>query len=207
MVLFKPRPLLLAVSIGCMLLAETSYALEGKVVDGSTGKPLPGVYVIGAWQVIIPMPVEARSGCSKLEVVRTDEQGKFVLSKWSGSILAHLFGDENLNVYYYLRGYRWEKGSEATGEVVVLVPDTRSPMEQLGRIGEPMGKADCGPLDEQKTKALPMYRLMYEEAKSIAASYEERQSLSGMLFMVESLELGENQAQENATSRLNRGYR
>jgi hypothetical protein len=187
--------------------ATPSYGLEGKVVDDQTRQPLAGVYVIGAWHVTIPTPVESRSGCSKLEVVRTDAQGRFVLSRWSGNIIAHLFGDENLNVYYYFPKYRLAKMPEIDQAIVALTPDTRPPMEQLVRIGEPMAKSDCGSWTEQQVRALPMYRVMYEEARSIASSYEERQSLSGMLFMVERLELGENQAQDNASGRLNRGYK
>ncbi len=133
-----------AIGAGVMLVSEVSYGLEGKVIDGSTGKPLAGVYVIGAWQINIGLPGKSISGCSKLEVVRTDEQGRFALSTWSGSILAHLFGDENLNDYYYLAGYRWEKGRPISGESVVLVPDTRTAIRQLDRIGELMEKADCG---------------------------------------------------------------
>jgi hypothetical protein len=200
--------LVLACSVACMCLATQSFALEGKVIDGSTGKPLAGVYVIGAWVVSSGIGVVAKSGCGKLEVTRTDEQGRFTLSKWSGSILAHLIGDENLNAYYYMRGYRWEKGHPQIGETVVLVPDTRPPIERVRYIGELTAKADCGPWEEQKLKALAMYRSMYEDARSItSSSYEDRQALSGILFMVERLDLGEEQAQANARMRLNRGYR
>jgi hypothetical protein len=190
-----------------LALAQVSHALEGTVADGSTGTPLAGVYVIGAWQINIGMPGRSNSGCSKLEVVRSDAQGRFVLSTWSGSVLAYLFGDENLNVYYYMRGYRWEKGSEVLGETAVLVPDIRPARQQLDRIGDLMGKADCGSLEERKAKALAVYRLMYDEARGMAESFDERQSLSGMLFMVEWLDLGEKQAHENSTLRLYRGYK
>jgi hypothetical protein len=187
--------------------AAVSHALEGRVIDGSNGKPVAGVYVIGAWQVNVGLPGRSNSGCSKLEVVRTDAEGKFALSTWSGSILAHLFGDENLNVYYYMRGYRWEKQFEAMGETVVIVPDTRPARQQLDRIGDLMGRADCGSLEQRKAEALPVYRLMYEEAQTMAHSYDERQSLSGMLFMVETLDLGEKPAEENSLLRFYRGYK
>ncbi len=52
-------------------------ALEGRVIDGSTGLPLAGVYVIGAWEVTTPFPVQARSGCAKLDLVSTDDAGRF----------------------------------------------------------------------------------------------------------------------------------
>ena len=162
--------LLLACSVACMSLATQSFALEGKVIDGSTGKPLSGVYVIGAWVVSSGIGVVAKSGCGELEVTRTDEQGRFTLSNWSGRILAHLIGDETLNDYYYMRGYRWEKGHPQIGETVVLVPDTRSPLERLGHISELAGKADCGSFSERRVKALAMYRSMYEEAAPIASS-------------------------------------
>jgi hypothetical protein len=205
----RPRLRLLLASalvVGATIVSPASYALEGTVIDGSTGAPLAGVYVIGAWWVSISMPVKSMSGCSKLEVVRTDEQGRFALSTWSGSIRAHLFGDENLNDYYYLKGYRWETGRPSNRETVVLVPDTRSAIFQLDRIGQLMEKADCGPLEQRKVLALPMYQAMYDEARPMASSYDERRSLSSLLFMVESLAVGEKRAHDNSTARLNRGY-
>jgi hypothetical protein len=202
------RLLVVACSIGCTCSATLSFALEGKVIDGTTGKPLSGVYVIGAWVVSSGIGVVAKSACGKLEVTRTDEQGRFKLSKWSGRILPYLFGDENLNDYYYVRGYRWEKGHPQIGETVVLVPDTRPPIGRLRYIGDLATRADCGPWEERRVKALAMYRSMYEDAHSIASStYEDRQALSGILFMVEWLDLGEEQAQANARIRLNKGYR
>jgi hypothetical protein len=197
----------LAIGVGGMHFSPETHALEGKVIDGSTGQPLAGVYVIGAWQVEIPFPGKSASGCLKLELVRTDDQGAFELSNWSGSVLAHLFGKEDLNDYYYKQGYRWEKGRPTIGEIVAMVPDVRPPGRQLDRIGDLVEKADCGPWDDRRAKVLPLYRSMYEEAEPMAVSYEERRSLSGILFMVERLELGEKQAQENSALRLYRGYK
>lgn len=198
--------LFLSISVGCMLVVSPSHALEGRVIDGSTGKPLSGVYVIGAWIVSSGIGVVAKSGCGKLEVTRTDEQGRFTLSKWSGRILAHLIGDETLNDYYYMRGYRWEKGHPSIGETVVLVPDTRSPMERIGHISETAGKADCGSIEERKKNALPLYRVMYDEAAALASNREERRVLSTILFKQEMLELGYEKADENSSNRFRRGY-
>jgi hypothetical protein len=195
-----------AIGVFCLGVAQMSHALEGRVIDGSTGRPLAGVYVIGTWRVDIPFPGKSASGCMKLEIVRTDEHGEFALSNWSGSIMAHLFGDETLSDYYYVKGYRWEKGRPTISEIVVMVPDTEPPNRQLDRIGELMEKADCGPWEDRRSKALPVYRLMYEEAQPLATSYQDRRSLSGMLFMIERLEVGEQQAQENSALRLYRGY-
>jgi hypothetical protein len=189
-----------------MSLATQSFALEGKVIDGSTGKPLSGVYVIGAWIGSSGIGVVAKSGCGKLDVTRTDEQGRFTLPKWSGSILTLLFGDENLNDYYYMRGYRWEKGHPQIGETVVLVPDTRSPMERIGHISEIARDANCGSIQERVKKALPLYRVMYQEAAALASNREERRVLDGILYRQEMLELGPEKAEENSTNRFRRGY-
>ncbi len=200
--------LVVAVGVGWLLVAMPSHALEGRVIDGSTGKPLPGVYVIGAWEVVKPMFGKAISGCAKLELTRTDEQGKFTLSNWSGSVLAHLFGGEDLNIYYYLRGYLWENGHAQIGEPAVLVPDTRPAIDRLGHLNELTAKADCGSRSERMKYALPLYRLMYAEAATIASksNQEERKALSNILFMIELLELGYKQADANAQSRFLRGY-
>jgi len=191
----------ISVSFAIVLLPTRSYAFEGKVIDGSTGKPLAGVYVIGAWVVSSGIGVVAKSGCGSLEVTRTDEQGRFTLSNWSGRILPHLFGDETLNDYYYLRGYRWEKGYSPIGENVVLVPDKRSALDRIGYISELTGDADCGPVEERVKKALPLYRVMYEEAAALASSKEDRRVLGTISFKIEILEFGYQRAIENVINR------
>jgi hypothetical protein len=197
---------LAAAAVFGLALIGPSYALDGRVIDGSTGSPLDGVYVIGVWWVSTPRFVESQTGCTKLEVTRTDEQGRFSTSGWSGRVLAHLFGEENLNVYYYKRGYRWEKGFEQKSEVVVLVPDTRTPLERIGHLRDLTVKADCGSESELKKYALPLYHVMYEEALPLASNKEERKELSGLLFDIERRELGYKQALENEQQRFFKGY-
>jgi hypothetical protein len=197
------RVLALGACVGMVQLSAPCQGLEGLIVDGSTGKPLAGVYVIGAWWTSKPMAVVSKSGCGKIEVSQSDERGRFALSKWSGSILAHFFGTENLNVYYYARGYRWDKGLEMVGETIVLVPDTRPPLERLGHLSELIAKSDCGSRRDRIKYALPIYRLMYSEGEAIASqsNRQERIALSNLLFSMEVLEFGYQQALKRDDSR------
>jgi hypothetical protein len=197
------RLLALGACIGFVQLSAPCQALKGLIIDGTTGKPLGGVYVFGVWRTSKPGIVESKSGCGKIEVSQSDERGRFALSNWSGSIITHFFGTENLNVYYYGRGYRWDKGYEREGQTVVLVPDTRSPLERLGYLDELIADSDCGSRADRIKYALPVYRLMYSEGRAIAPqpNRQERKALSNLLFEMERLELGYQQALTNADAR------
>ena len=92
------------------------------------------------------------------------------------------------------------------GDTVVLVPDTRSALERIGYISELAAKADCGSTRERVRQALPLYRVMYDEAAPLASNQEQRRVLSTILFMQETLELGYEKANENSDSRFRRGY-
>ncbi|MEO5699091.1 MAG: hypothetical protein ABIS17_04560, partial [Casimicrobiaceae bacterium] len=136
---------LMAYVVGALLIAVASSAaaLEGRVIDGSTGKPLEGVYVIGAWQVTTFLPVHSVSACAKLDLTRTDRNGRFVTPDHSGRLLPRLFGTESLNVYYFFPGYRFERGKEWLNEPVILVRDNRTNLARLGLLAELTTKADC----------------------------------------------------------------
>ena len=63
-------------------------AFTGHVIDGSTGKPVEGAYVVGRWEggggVVVPS-----SGCT-LAITKSDANGDFTVNRGSGMLRALL---------------------------------------------------------------------------------------------------------------------
>ncbi len=68
-------------------------------------------------------------------------------------------------------------------------------------------KADCDDPENLRKNAMALYRAIFTEAKQIAKTKPERESLSGIQFMVERLEVGYYKALDNARTRLFNGFR
>ncbi len=58
-------------------------AMEGRVIDDATDKPIPGALVIAEWSADIGGPVQSSRVCFHLEVATTDVNGRYRIPRWS----------------------------------------------------------------------------------------------------------------------------
>jgi len=198
----KGRALLaLGLMLACVLGAGRSLAYTGRVIDGSTGKPAVGVYVMGRWETgggfIVPS-----SGCT-LAVTRSDDKGDFTLSGADG-LLGAFFGPSGRPmVFFYKRGYARTNAVPEEVAPWVIAPDGASTDERLARLAQLQGWTDCG-VDEvtrRKAELIPLYRAMIDEASDIAKTREEKLKASRLSFWLDVLELGVDAAHEKSRMR------
>lgn len=171
-------------------ISASVFGLEGIIIDRSTERPLPAVYVVGAWDVSISLIVEARTRCAKLELVQTDARGRFRLPDHATNVVRALLVSETLYVWYYKPGYRWVSGDEWKGEKILMEPDTRTPLEHIGDARDVMARADCGADEQSKKNRLRLYQSMYDEAARIARTLEERIEALRILYAIDTINDG-----------------
>ncbi len=175
-------------------------AVDGQVVDAATGKPLEGVFVLGQWNGYITMPAQGRSTCYHLAVTRSDTQGKFLMSSWSGNFHP-LLGDRVLTLYYYKPGYATQWSAEEYSQPMALTRDMRLGKERMDEIGKMLVAADCGPRDRKLDRVGSLYRAAAEEAKNVAVTREERTQANRFLGPVEALQFGDWEAARRQSER------
>jgi hypothetical protein len=101
------------------MMTSACSAYTARVIDGSTGKPTTGVYVIGVWDTA----GYHASGCL-IDVEQTDAHGSFSLSRVA---IRTAFGpSEPDRIVFYKRGYRLSETVLKKGESDRVVPDTES---------------------------------------------------------------------------------
>lgn len=198
---------LIAVAVAALMTAcETQPDVQ--VVDGTTGKPLEGVYVIATWDIWRPMPVQSHTSCGKVEVVRTDANGHFVVSEHARGILVRLFGSELRHLRFYAPGLRVDEMRSPPDSVrVYMRADDRNALERLRYLNELAGKTDCGSRPEDQVGALTLYKQFFKEGKGVAHTHDERAQLSSLEFDIERFELGYEEALARSEKRLANGYR
>src|SRR3954451_6331958 len=110
---------------------------DAQVLDGTTGKPLAGVYVIATWDIWTPMPVESHTSCGKVEVTRTDANGHFVVSEHARGILVRVFGSEVRHLWFSAPGLRVEDDAPSRDKHrASMRPDTQPTVRRLKDLNE-----------------------------------------------------------------------
>lgn len=187
---------------GFLIFVLSACARAEHVIDGSTGKPLAGVYVIARWDGTTPMPAKAISGCYQLMVTQTDEGGEYSMSSWSWTPRALITQDSYRTVFYYKAGYTEAGKDEGKDrDPVVLWPDARPARERLQYILHLETQSECGSREQRKGKLIPLYQAVLNETRGIATTRDLALYLSSAIFQLEILELGYEAAQATLLKR------
>jgi hypothetical protein len=150
----------------------SSGAIDGVVLDESTGKPLADAIVVVTWMGDESKLVDSGSDCYHAETARTDANGKWHTPAWSRPWSSRNFGIS-------LRGPQGE--AYKPGYIfsyrplpdLLLTPHKGTKdqyFEYLSKIG---GRNFCAPDDESRKNLLSFYRSIAAEADLIAETPEQ----------------------------------
>jgi hypothetical protein len=157
------------VSLG--LHSVSAQAGSGLVLDEGTKKPLVGVYIWAEWHAGVVNPAISKSKCYAFAMTQTDEKGKFKLRDFSWNFEPWLY-DRRRGVGYYLAGYELVEKGDTDPSIVYMRRYVGAPLKYLRSTLNGVGE-DCIAVNGRKI-LLPLYKAMYEEAKIIAISPEEK---------------------------------
>src|SRR5664279_366054 len=154
-------PLFIALLL--LLSATPCAALNGRVVDEATQKPLEGAFVIIYRLSSAPY---GSTTCVSYAVARSDVGGKFSVSLPADlHLFAHIFGRVADGIALYKPGYRFT-GSGREGGPFFLRSDSQSLAERYEAMSSIAGMTDCVSAAERNQKAVPLLRAMYEELRT-----------------------------------------
>lgn len=193
-----------AVVVLAMLLAlgwvwDNLIGRSVEVIDGSTGRPLEGVYAIWHWGGdALPLSIQTVSTCYRIRVARTDQDERYRMPYWSWKILALFMMERGSGPLYYYPGYYYA-GPESLLDGknrVALWPDPRSVQDRLMAIRRDQSSADCMSFDDaDQRKALsPVFDAMMKEAEALAVTPMHRISSDSVRFRYNILRFGTAEA-------------
>ncbi|MCP4766407.1 MAG: carboxypeptidase regulatory-like domain-containing protein [Gammaproteobacteria bacterium] len=169
--------------------------VSGRVIEDGSEKPIEGAIVTAWWRGSIAY---SNTVCFHVATTITDAEGRYNFPAWSKK---HKWGNSDGQQVYvrpHKAGYR-RTGLRGKEKAYVQTPDTRSVKERLEYLLKIL--PGCGSDDESEKNLLPFYRVVYEEAKSIAVTKEDMRELNGILFGLETIEFGGEIAQERFLKR------
>lgn len=164
-----------------------------QVIDGSTGRPLEGVYAIWHWGGSPPISWSTSSVCYRIRVARTDTDGRYRMPYWSWTISSLIAVQTGSGPIYYYPGYYKAPPTTADDRSKVeLWPDTRSVQDRLYAIDQDQTSAQCRSFeDKQQRRALePVYKAMVDEAIAIGGETAGVAGYKNILHLYDILRYG-----------------
>jgi hypothetical protein len=158
--------------------------IYGKVLDERFDRPIPDAFVIARWTC--QAYHDTGRVCYHVLVTATDAQGRYRFPEWKKE------GDNYCaaNPYVYLSAHKpgyAESYISSKMETRHLKPFTGGREERLRKI---IGAAvTCGQAGESKKNLLLVYRALYEEARQLAITKEDKQVLHLLLHEIDLIEL------------------
>ena len=181
-------------------VAISSCAMEGRVLEEGTLKPIERAIVVATWRGSQVRPAHASSICYHVETTTTDIQGRYRIPRFSGNF-DPLIADRTSGVdFVYKAGYQESPKDGPSPEITLLSPfkgTTDQRFEYLSR----NWASTCATNAQNKAKILILWKAHYEEAKQIAETAKQRKTVEGLLVGLEALEFGWDVDQKNEDKR------
>jgi len=185
--------------VGLIAFALTS-KVEGQVVDDATGAPIPGAFVVGVWRGYANSFAHGSTGCYHIEFRTTDAEGRFSLSDFTGN-LNPLRSDRQLSIGAYAPGYTVEQQAhEGQFRARRRIGDASKQFSEISMAPT----YDC--VGQGDPRVLPMYRAFAREMAELATTKAQRKASIDAQYLVDLIELGENEALRRSGARLTRMY-
>lgn len=161
--------------------ASINSPVDGVVIDESTGKPIAGAFVIAQWVRYGSDGFGSRTSCPHLEVVQSDDQGRYRIPKASvwGLGLTRM-------VFSYKAGYEWfVKGREPDDRVMSMQPFSGNGDQRLESYRTFGSLQGCGAVTDYAPKLAPLYRSIAIEARSLSVRPSQSQKLQRYIEFLE----------------------
>jgi hypothetical protein len=181
-----------------LLASVNAWAEAGQVVEKDSNAPIEGVTVIRAWRGVLQSPVQATQKCFRLDFATTDAQGRFSLPRFA-AMPAGIFNARSCTEAAYKPGYHMVETN--CRDRVVMARNSGTRAQQFAQVMQIEIPFMCPPEDVLRLRA-PVLQSLYQEGLTLADSDAEFESAEMVMNAIESLTLGQQEADRNFRRRL-----
>jgi len=179
--------------------------VRGKVLDEATSEPIEGAIVVARWTGHLAGWADGKTVCYYAESTVTDSSGNYYLPRWRDTnteAWQRKVKPEDVYITAYKSGYVWSEKREKGIKFLKIFDGAKSTrLKQLKQLKRIEFSTRCNVETEHlKVRSLLISEL-YKEAKEIASTKEDRRIVDSLLYILESMENGDDQALENLIER------
>jgi hypothetical protein len=151
--------------------ASTNTPIDGVVIDATTGKPIPGAFVIAQWFGHgSAAGVHSRTTCPHAEIVQADARGRYKIPETG------VKGNVERDLFSYMPGYEWFLQAPEDERVMTMRPFAGTAKERFDSFRTYDSLRSCAPWDNPEmlvqliSKLRPLYSALDEETKELEKS-------------------------------------
>ena len=190
--------LLVSAAAGCGMIPHVLYGkrIAGQVVDADTGQPIAGAHVAYLWESTInPSGFtghSARTICYHAAATVTDAQGRFEIPAWR-KWSTYDVDDRDPNGLLYAPNYvpqqlvlfegKIKPPVERVNERYLMKTFSGTAAERLDSIWAGIGNRGCMYGGDSQKSLYPIQKALYEEARSMAATDDQRRRVHFFALM------------------------
>lgn len=189
----------------------SSDPIEGQVLEAGTKKPLAGAIVVIRWEGTSSQIAESKTVCYHVETATTDAQGHYRTPAWRkiklvGEFMGLGFTPGAKDITAYKPGYaeHWPAGYDRTEDYqknVRYLETFKGTSGERFKYLERYSGMQCGVPEDYGPKLVPLYKAIYDEAKLLAVTKQEKQLANNRLRDLEELQLGYEKSWDNWRAR------
>lgn len=182
-------------------------AIDGKVTEEGTNKPISGAIVVARWSGHLASWGHGKTVCYHVLSTTSDENGDYRLPTWKKDITEDWqknIRPETVLIDAYKPSYGLPTVPSQKREIVLLKPFAGTREERLEYLVRILGNTSCGAQDKSEENLIPLRRSLYKEAQALARTEDDRKAVEAILYRLEILELGFEEASKRHIDRLKR---
>lgn len=176
---------------GCPLSGDP---VSGQVLKEDDHKPIEGAIVVVRWigrTTSGSWFTEAKDVCYHVESTKTDQRGQYKTPLWSQEQRKdYKVKYHSLRIVAYKPGHGFSRTPSQTDEVLYLEQFRGTQSERLEYLSRVFVNTSCGSENASEKNLLPIRRALYDEAKDLAKTPKEKNTVETILYGLEILEFG-----------------
>jgi hypothetical protein len=171
--------------------------IEGRVTMGDTGKPLSGAIVYVQWIGSLAHG----STCYHAATATTDSDGLYSIPAWKKPSPYGKLRSPFTRFRVFKAGMTEAENQFGESRRLELFKGSRQ--ERLAYLQQAMQRTMCGPASDQTVQraALPARKAIYDEAMLIAQTEDEKRTARLLVYYVEEVEFGLEEAERRSSER------
>ena len=180
-----------------MLTSMTACAQSGQVTEKGTQKPLEGVVLVKVWRGTLPGVVQTSQKCYHLATARSNNEGRFLLPRFSTRLSATFDRSAYIEVAYKPGYHVADTNFE---DRIVMERHSDSPAVRFEQILKRDIPYEC-PKDEVRTLIDVVLRPTHSELMELVETRLQFERADGILDAIETLTIGQEAAYANSQRR------
>ncbi len=165
----------------CSLSGE---AIDGKVIEEGSGKPILDAIVVARWIGDLPGIADSKTVCYHVLSAKSESQGNFGFPAWQKKAI-----DWQRKIK---RGHGYVSAHKAGYEFVSTEADYTAHLkafngtraQRLKYLVRVLGGTRCGSQDESERNLHPLYKALHEEGREIAVTEKDKELVDTLRYWV-----------------------